>query len=128
MYKTYDFIDTNIFGVNSQDTIHNYASGEGTRRSRYCCCCSATQLHLTVCDLWTAAHQVSLSFTISRSLLRQMSIESMMPSNRLILCCRLLLLPSIFPIIRVFSKVRSENYYSLFKNFYTECFELLSCG
>ena len=52
---------------------------------------------------WTAAHQVSLSFTISRSLLKLMSIESVMPSNHLILCGPLLLLPSIFPSIRVFS-------------------------
>ena len=49
---------------------------------------------------WTAAHQASLSFTISRSLLKVMSIESPMPSNHLILC-RPLLLPSIFPSIRV---------------------------
>ena len=48
---------------------------------------------------WTAAHQASLSFTISQSLLRLMSIESMMPSNHLILCCSLLLLTSIFPSI-----------------------------
>ena len=51
----------------------------------------------------TAAHQASLSFTISQSLLKLMSIESVMPSNHLILCCPLLL-PSIFPRIRVFSK------------------------
>ena len=52
---------------------------------------------------WTAAHQASLSFTISYSLLRFMSIESVMLSNHLILCHSLLLLPSIFPSIRVFS-------------------------
>ena len=52
---------------------------------------------------WTAAHQASLSITSSRSLLKIMSIESMMPSNHLILCCPLLCLPSIFPSIRVFS-------------------------
>ena len=52
---------------------------------------------------WTAACQASLSFTISRTLLKLMSIESVMPSNHLILCCPLLLLPSIFPSIRVFS-------------------------
>ena len=53
---------------------------------------------------WTAAHQASLSFTISWSLLKLMSVElSVMPSNHLILCCRLLLLPSVFPNIRVFS-------------------------
>ena len=51
---------------------------------------------------WTAACQASLSFTISWSLLRLMSIESVMPSNHLVLC-RPLLLPSIFPSIRVFS-------------------------
>ena len=51
---------------------------------------------------WTATRQASLSFSISWSLLRLMSIESVMPSNHLILCCPLLLLPSIFPSIRVF--------------------------
>ena len=53
---------------------------------------------------WTATCQASLSFTISQCLLKLMSIESMMPSNHLILCHPLLLLPSIFPSIRVFSK------------------------
>ena len=52
---------------------------------------------------WTAAHQASLSFTISRSLLNLMSIELVIPSNRLTLRHPLLLLPSIFPSIRVFS-------------------------
>ena len=52
---------------------------------------------------WTAAKQASLSITNSLSLLKLMSIESVMPSNHLILCCPLLLLPSIFRSIRVFS-------------------------
>ena len=52
---------------------------------------------------WTAACQASLSITSSWSLLKLMSTESVMPSNHLILCCPLLLLPSIFPSIRVFS-------------------------
>ena len=52
---------------------------------------------------WTAVHQASLSFTISWSLLKFMSIESVMPSNHLILCHPLLLLPSIFPSIRAIS-------------------------
>ena len=52
---------------------------------------------------WTAAHQASLSITNSRSLPKPMSIESVMPSNHLILCRPLLLLPSIFPSIRVYS-------------------------
>ena len=66
---------------------------------------------------WTAAHQASLSFTISQSLLKLMSIESVIPSNHLILCCPLLLLPSIFPSIRVFSNesalcIRWPKYWS----------------
>ena len=66
---------------------------------------------------WTAAHQASMSFTISQSLLRLMSIESLMPSNYLILCHHLLLMPSIFPSIRVFSSesalhIRSPKYWS----------------
>ena len=52
---------------------------------------------------WTAAHQASLSITNSRSLLKLMSIELVMPSNHLILCRPLFLPPSIFSIIRVFS-------------------------
>ena len=52
---------------------------------------------------WTAARQASLSITNSQSSLKLMSIESVMPSNHLILCRPLLLLPSIFPSIRVFS-------------------------
>ena len=55
----------------------------------------------TLCDL--AARQVSLSFTIPGSLLKLMSIESVIPSNHLVLCCPLLLLPSIFPSIKIFS-------------------------
>ena len=66
---------------------------------------------------WTAAYQASLSFTISQSLLKLMSIESVMPSNHLILCRPLLLLPSNFPRIRVFSnesalRIRWPKYWS----------------
>ena len=56
---------------------------------------------------WTAAHQASLSITNSRSLLKLMSLESVMPSNHLILCRPLLLPPSIFPNIGVFSNESS---------------------
>ena len=52
---------------------------------------------------WIAARQASLSIANSRSLLKLMSIESVMPSNHLILCCPFLLLPPVFPIFRVFS-------------------------
>ena len=66
---------------------------------------------------WTAAHQASLSFTIYWSLLKLMSIESVMPSNHLFLCRPLLLPPSIFPSIRVFSNesvlcIRWPKYWS----------------
>ena len=66
---------------------------------------------------WTAASQASLSITNSWSLLKLMSIVSVMPSNHLILCCPLLLLPSIFPSIRVFSNesilhIRWPKYWS----------------
>ena len=69
------------------------------------------------------ARQASLSITNSQGLLKLMSIESVMPSNHLILCCPLLLLPSIFPSIRVFSndsalRIRWPKYWS---------FTLLSC-
>ena len=66
---------------------------------------------------WTTARQASLSITNFRSLLKLMSIESMIPSNHLILCCLLLLLPSMFPSIRVFSSesvlcIRWPKYWS----------------
>ena len=66
---------------------------------------------------WTAACQASLSITNSQSLLKLMSVESVMPSNHFILCCPLLLLPSIFPSIRVFSnesalRIRWPKYWS----------------
>ena len=64
---------------------------------------SVTQLCLTLVTPWTAACQASLSITNSQSLFKFISIELVMPSNYLILCCPLLLLPSIFPSIRVFS-------------------------
>ena len=63
---------------------------------------SVAQSCPTLCDPWTAACQASLSLTISQSLLKLMAIESVTPSNHLILC-RPLLLPSIPPSIRVFS-------------------------
>ena len=81
-----------------------------------CYCCSVFQSCLFVTP-WTATFQASLSFTISQSLLKLMSIESVMPSNHLILCHPLLLLPSIFPSIMVFSnesalRIRWPKYWS----------------
>ena len=77
---------------------------------------SVTQSCPTLCDPWTAAGQASLSITNSQSLLKLMSIESVMPSNHLILCCPVLL-PSVFASIRVFSKesvlcIRWPKYWS----------------
>ena len=67
-----------------------------------CCCLSLSHVWLFITP-WTIARQASLSIIIYWSLLKLMSIESMMPSNHLILCHALLLLRSIFPSIRVFS-------------------------
>ena len=71
-------------------------------RAAFCCCLSLSPVWLFG-NPRTAACQASLSFTISQSLLKLMSGGLMMPSNHLILCHPLLLLPSIFPSIRVFS-------------------------
>ena len=73
-----------------------------------CMVCVAAVVQLLSCVLlfatpWTAAQQVSLSFSVSRSLPKFMCIELVMLSNRLLFCCPLLLLPSIFPSLRVFS-------------------------
>ena len=92
---------------------------------------------------WTAARQASLSFTISRSLIKLMSIKLVMPSNHFILCHPLLLLPSVFPSIRVFSKesvllirwpkywsfsfrINTSNEYSGLISFRTDRFNLLA--
>ena len=64
--------------------------------------CSHSVVSDSLWPPWTAAHQVSLSFTLSWSLIKLISIESVMPSNHLILCRPILLLPSIFSSIRVF--------------------------
>ena len=93
--------------------------------------------------LWTAAHQASLSITNSQRLLKLMSTESVMPSNHLILCRPLLLLPSVFPSIRVFSNesvlpiwwpkywsfsfsISPSNEYSGLISFRIDCFDLLA--
>ena len=79
--------------------------------------CSVVQLCLTLCDTMDCSIPGFLSFTISQSLHKRMSIYSVMPSNHLILCCPLLLLSSIFPSIRVFSNqlallIRWPKYWS----------------
>ena len=101
---------------------------------------SCVQLFVTP---WTAARQASLSITNSQSLLKLMSIKSVMPSNHLILCCPFLLLPSILPSIRVFSiesvlrirwpmywsfsfSISPSNKYSGLISFRIHCFDLLA--
>ena len=81
---------------------------------------------------WTVAGQASLSFTISQSLFKLMSIESVMLSNHLILCHSLLLLPSIFPNIKVFSNesavcIRWPVYWSFTIRPFSEYSGLISC-
>ena len=78
---------------------------------------SPAQFSHSVVTPWTVACQASLSITNSWSLLRLISIDLVMPSNHLILCCPLLLLPSVFPRIRVFSnesvlRIRWPKYWS----------------
>ena len=97
-----------------------------------------------LCNPWTAAHHPSLSFTISWSLLKLVSIESVMLSNHLILCRPLLLLSWIFPSIRVFSSesalrirwpkywsfsfsISPSNEYSGLISFQVDCFDLTVC-
>ena len=80
-------------------------------------CCSFIQSFWLFVTPWTAARQASLSFTTSQGLLKLLSIESVMPSNHLILSRPLLLLPSVFPSIRVFSNesvlhIRWPKYWS----------------
>jgi len=69
----------------------------------HCCCSVALSQSCDSATPWTAARQASLSYTISQSLLKIVSTEPVTPSNHLILCHSLLLLPAIFPNIRVFS-------------------------
>ena len=83
----------------------------------FCCCCSGAWCARLFAIPWTAAHQTSLSFSVTQSLLKLMSMETMMPPNVLILCCSLLLLPSIFPNLRIFSNesvlhIRQPNCWS----------------
>ena len=92
-------------GTEIPNPVHQFSSVQSLSRVR---------LFVTP---WTAALQASLSFTNSLTLLKLMSIEAVMPSNHLVLCCPFLLLPSIFPSFRVFSNesalgIRWPKYWS----------------
>ena len=96
-------------GMVKEDVVHLYNGIFSSVQSLSC-----VRLFVTP---WTAASQASLFITNSRSLPKPMSIESVMPSNHLILCHPLLLLPSIFPSVRVFSNdsavcIRWPKYWS----------------
>ena len=71
--------------------------------NQLCCCCSVAQLYPTLCDPIDCSMPDFLSFTVSWSSLKLMSIKYVMPSNHLVLCYPLFLPPSIFPSVRVFS-------------------------
>ena len=84
--------------------------------SQFFCCCSVTKRFPAFCDM-DCSTPASLSFTISQSLLKFMSVESVMPANHFTFCHPLLLPPSIFPSIRVFSNeltlhIRWPKYWS----------------
>ena len=89
--------------------LQNYEPSPSVAEAPWSTVCYTVALLLLFCRVqlsvtpWTTAHRASRSFTISQSLLRLMSIESVMPSNHLVLCHPLLLLPSIVPSITVFS-------------------------
>ena len=85
--------------------------------NHFCCCCSVVQSRLALVTLWAVTRQASLSFTTSQNLFKLMSFESVIPSKYLILCHPFLLLPSIFPSIRVSSNeltlhIRWPKYWS----------------
>ena len=105
------------------------------------CCCLVAQLCPTLCNLMDCSMLGFPVFTVSRSLFKLMSIESVMPSNQLILCHPLLLLPSIFPSFRVFSNesalcirwtkhwsfsISPSNEYSGLISFWIDWFNLLA--
>ena len=80
-----------------------HQSIEVSASARTFCCCSVNQLCPTLCDRIDSACQASLSYTISQSLFKLMSIDMVMPPNNLIFCHPLLLLTSVFPSVMVFS-------------------------
>ena len=105
--------------------------------------CSVPKSCLILCNPWTVAHQASLLFIISRSLLKFMFIKSVVLSKHLILCCSFLLSPPIFPSIRIFSSksvlpirwpkywsfsfsISPSNEYSRLISFRTDWFDLLA--
>ena len=84
------------------------------RKAQDTCCCLITKSRLILVTPWTAARQVSLSFTISQSLLKLMSIELMMPSNRLVLSCPRCLIRLMKPLRKFASFFSTSRSYIIF--------------
>ena len=103
--------------VASAESKQSPSHGASVNIWLFCCCCLVTKSCLSLFTPWTAGHQASLSFPVFQILLQLMSTESLMLSNCLILCHPLLLLPSMFASIRVFSnelalRIRWPKYWS----------------
>ena len=142
MYQLTEEMNHNIGKIGSPAFLKSWAYGSSLWITMW----SSVQLLSRVrlfATPWTAARQASLSITNSQSLFKLMSIESVMPSNHLILCCSHLLPPSIFPSIRVFSNesvlrirwakywsfsysIRPSNEYSGLISFRMDCLDLLA--
>ena len=113
-------------GGGKGNTLHYFCLGNPMDREAWWATQSISSVQLLSCvrlfvTPCSAAHQASLSITNSQSLLKPISFELLMPSNHLILCCPLLVLPSIFPSIRVFSSestlhIRWPKYWSFSLN------------
>ena len=137
--------------MRTPESSWGWTVGGGRSHSRNCpefgrfvhSCCSVTQSCPIFVTSWTVVPQVSLAFTISKTLLKLKSIESVVPSIHLVLCQSLLLSPSIFPSIRVFSNelalrirwpkywtfifgINPSNEYSGFISFRTDWFDILA--
>ena len=109
-------IDKSTITIGHFKTVLSVINRSSSQRYQFSSVQSLSHIQLFVTP-WTAARQASLSITNSWSLLTLMSIKLMIPSNQIILCSPLLLLPSIFPSIRVFSSasvlhIRWPNYWS----------------
>ena len=115
-FKKKEILPFTITWLNLEDIILSEISQ--TQKDKYYIISVQSLSHVRLfVTQWTAAHQASLSITKSGSLFKLMSVESVMSSNQLILCCPLLFLPSIFPRIRVFSNrlavcIRWPKYWS----------------
>ena len=131
-FNPFTYLPTSSFSFHSTSVNENLWMG---RSVQFCCSVVSDSA-----APWTTACQTSLSITNSQSILKLMSIESVMPSKHLILCHSLLLPPSIFPSIRVFSKesilhirywsfsfsISPSNEYSGLISFRMDCFHLLA--